>query len=80
MCLNLKNEMKISFLTYGCKVNQYETELIRQMMLGGGLTEAADPGGADIYLVNTCTVTAKIDSEISGFISGRDIPGKNIRA
>jgi threonylcarbamoyladenosine tRNA methylthiotransferase MtaB len=65
MCLNLKNEMKISFLTYGCKVNQYETELIRQMMLGGGLTEAADPGGADIYLVNTCTVTAKIDSEIS---------------
>jgi threonylcarbamoyladenosine tRNA methylthiotransferase MtaB len=57
--------MKISFLTYGCKVNQYETGLIRQMMLAGGLTEAADLGGADIYLVNTCTVTAKIDSEIS---------------
>jgi threonylcarbamoyladenosine tRNA methylthiotransferase MtaB len=57
--------MKISFFTYGCKVNQYETELIRQMFLKtGGFVEAADPEEADLCLVNTCTVTAKIDSEI----------------
>jgi len=57
--------MKISFLTYGCKVNQYETELIRQMFLKtGGFTEVAAAEEADVCLVNTCTVTAKIDSEI----------------
>ena len=57
--------MKISFSTYGCKVNRYETELIRQMFLKtGGFTEAAGYRDADICLINTCTVTAKIDSEI----------------
>ncbi len=50
---------RVKFLTYGCKVNQYETERIKQMLPG------TDKGGeADIYLLNTCTVTGKIDSEI----------------
>lgn len=58
--------MKIVFFTYGCKVNQYETELIKQMFLKtGGFTEAAGLPGADVCLINTCTVTAKIDSEIA---------------
>jgi|ERR1035437_2701939 threonylcarbamoyladenosine tRNA methylthiotransferase MtaB len=58
--------MKISFSTYGCKVNRYETELIRQMFLKtDGFTEAAGYRDADICLINTCTVTAKIDSEIA---------------
>jgi threonylcarbamoyladenosine tRNA methylthiotransferase MtaB len=57
--------MKISFLTYGCKVNRYETELIRQMFLKtGGFTEAAGDSACDVCLINTCTVTAKIDTEI----------------
>ncbi|MEI7542439.1 MAG: tRNA (N(6)-L-threonylcarbamoyladenosine(37)-C(2))-methylthiotransferase MtaB [bacterium] len=58
--------MKISFFTYGCKVNQYETELIKQMFLKtGGFTEVTDDSVADVSLINTCTVTAKIDSEIA---------------
>ena len=58
--------MKISFSTYGCKVNQYETELIKQMFLKtGGFTEAAGFMEADICLINTCTVTGKIDTEIA---------------
>jgi threonylcarbamoyladenosine tRNA methylthiotransferase MtaB len=58
--------MKISFLTYGCKVNQYETELIRQMFLKtGGFEEAASADDAEVCLVNTCTVTGKIDNEIT---------------
>lgn len=57
--------MKISFLTYGCKVNQYETELIRQMFLKtGGFEEALSSDDAEVCLVNTCTVTGKIDKEI----------------
>ena len=58
--------MKISFSTYGCKVNQYETELIKQMFLKtGGFTEAAGFMEADICLINTCTVTGRIDTEIA---------------
>lgn len=58
--------MRISFSTYGCKVNQYETELIKQMFLKtGGFTEAAGYMDADVCLINTCTVTAKIDVEIA---------------
>ncbi len=53
--------MKIAFLTYGCKANRYETEVIRQKLLDCGMTEDKD---ADIYVINTCTVTAKIDKEI----------------
>jgi threonylcarbamoyladenosine tRNA methylthiotransferase MtaB len=53
--------MKVAFLTYGCKANRYETELIRQSLLGTGMQEDEK---ADIYVINTCTVTGKIDSEI----------------
>jgi threonylcarbamoyladenosine tRNA methylthiotransferase MtaB len=72
--------MKISFFTYGCKVNQYETELIRQMFLKtGGFVEAEDPEEADLCLVNTCTVTAKIDSEILRRIKNlKSRPGRKV--
>lgn len=53
--------MKVAFLTYGCKANRYETEMIRQKLLDAGLQEDEE---AEIYVINTCTVTGKIDSEI----------------
>jgi threonylcarbamoyladenosine tRNA methylthiotransferase MtaB len=54
--------VKIAFLTYGCKANRYETEVIRQALLDGGLSE---DDSADVYVINTCTVTGKIDREIT---------------
>lgn len=53
--------MKVAFLTYGCKANRYETEMIRQSLLDAGMQEDEK---AEIYVINTCTVTARIDSEI----------------
>lgn len=47
----------IAYLTLGCKVNGYETEAIRDTLRGCGVTEVPFQGVADIYLVNTCTVT-----------------------
>ncbi len=72
--------MKISFLTYGCKVNQYETELIRQMFLKtGGFTEAASVDEAEVCLVNTCTVTGKIDTEINRRLRQlKEKPGRKV--
>ncbi|MDR0870125.1 MAG: tRNA (N(6)-L-threonylcarbamoyladenosine(37)-C(2))-methylthiotransferase MtaB [Planctomycetaceae bacterium] len=47
--------------TLGCKVNQYETQLVREGLVQLGYTEAGEHGIADIVLVNTCTVTAESD-------------------
>ena len=49
--------------TFGCKVNQYETQAIREALLGKGYQEAGSEKEADICIVNTCTVTQKADRE-----------------
>ncbi len=49
--------MKVSFYTLGCKVNQYETELLREQFAAAGYDTADTEGPADIYIINTCTVT-----------------------
>jgi threonylcarbamoyladenosine tRNA methylthiotransferase MtaB len=50
-------------ITLGCKVNQYETEYVRQGLLGIGYEDAADGQPADLCIVNTCTVTSEGDSK-----------------
>jgi len=50
-------------ITLGCKVNQYETEFVRQGLLGIGYSDAATTEQADLCIVNTCTVTAEGDSK-----------------
>ena len=49
--------------TFGCKVNQYETQVIREVLLRKGYQEADSKEQADICIVNTCTVTQKADRE-----------------
>ncbi|MHB8899416.1 MAG: tRNA (N(6)-L-threonylcarbamoyladenosine(37)-C(2))-methylthiotransferase MtaB [Thermoguttaceae bacterium] len=46
-------------ITLGCKVNQYETELVAEGLARVGFREAAEGESADLCLVNTCTVTAE---------------------
>ena len=48
-------------VTLGCKVNQYETEYVRQGFLRLGYRQATDDRPADLCIVNTCTVTAEGD-------------------
>lgn len=49
--------------TLGCKVNQYESQVIRENFLREGFVEAGDGDEADICVVNTCTVTSASDSK-----------------
>ena len=45
-------------LTLGCKVNQYETEFVRQGLIDAGhYRDAAEDESADLCIINTCTVT-----------------------
>jgi threonylcarbamoyladenosine tRNA methylthiotransferase MtaB len=53
--------MRIAITTLGCKINQYETDLMRQDLVSRGNTIVPFDAEADVYVVNTCTVTAKSD-------------------
>jgi len=53
--------MRIAFTTLGCKINQYETDLMRQELASRGNTIVPFDAEADVYVVNSCTVTAKSD-------------------
>ena len=55
--------MKYAFYTLGCKVNQYETQAMQQLLLARGDTLGEFDGVCDCYIVNTCTVTAVSDKK-----------------
>ena len=50
-------------VTYGCRVNQYETQAIREWWQSLGGTETDDPAEADVVLVDSCAVTAEAVSD-----------------
>ena len=55
--------MKVAFYTLGCKVNQNETSAMQQLFASNGFTIATGKEIADIYVVNSCTVTAGGDKK-----------------
>lgn len=60
--------MKAAFYTLGCKVNQYETETIREKFRQRGYEIVSEDDPADVYVVNTCTVTNMADRKSRQFI------------
>ena len=55
------NRERVSFRTFGCRLNQYDTEAIRTLLEASGRYEAVS-GEGDVYVVNTCSVTARADA------------------
>lgn len=54
---------KVAFYTLGCKVNQYETEAMRELFVNRGDEVVDSDSPADIYVINTCTVTGMSDKK-----------------
>ncbi len=52
---------KVAFYTLGCKVNQYETEAMSELFKNNGYEITDYENFADIYIINTCTVTGMSD-------------------
>ena len=52
-----------AFCTLGCKVNQYETNAMMQKMIEAGYEVVDFETTADIYIINTCTVTNMADKK-----------------
>lgn len=71
---------KLKTITLGCKVNQYETEFVRQGLLGIGYEDVQQDEAADLCVVNTCTVTNEGDAKSRQMIRrvARDHPGVRI--
>jgi threonylcarbamoyladenosine tRNA methylthiotransferase MtaB len=67
-------------VTLGCKVNQYETQYVREGLLGIGFRDAEDDQQANLCVVNTCTVTNEGDSKSRQVIRrlARDNPDARI--
>lgn len=55
--LNAK-EKTVSFITLGCKVNQYDSDAMRTLFIKNGYKVAESDAPADVYVVNTCSVTS----------------------
>jgi len=52
-----------AIITLGCKVNQYESQQIRQLLESNGLCQVANSDGADLVIINTCCVTGVASSK-----------------
>jgi threonylcarbamoyladenosine tRNA methylthiotransferase MtaB len=59
---------KVAFYTLGCKVNQYETEAMEELFKKRGYSIVSPDENADIYVINTCTVTNLGDRKSRQFI------------
>lgn len=59
---------KVAFYTLGCKVNQYETEAMLEMFKKDGYEQVGSEEFADVYVINTCTVTHMSDRKSRQYI------------
>lgn len=68
--------MRFAIYTLGCKVNQYETQAMETLLTGRGHEMVSYEGEADVYLINTCSVTAVSDKKCRNIIrrARRDHP------
>ena len=55
----LKKSFKFYAITYGCRVNQYETQSIREYWISLGGVETEEPAEADVIFIDSCAVTAE---------------------
>ena len=71
------NCQKVGFYTLGCKVNQYESNGMIQKFKEAGYEVVAFEDYADIYIVNTCTVTNESDRKCRQIIRRAKQHNKN---
>ncbi|MFQ5655083.1 MAG: hypothetical protein ACE5GW_10175 [Planctomycetota bacterium] len=60
--------MRCAFLTLGCRLNQYDTQAIREEVLRLGYVEVSPKEEADLLVVNACTVTARAGERSGGMV------------
>jgi len=61
-----------AFVTFGCKINQYDTQAIREEILDLGYREVGKAEGVDLVVVNSCTVTERAGQKVGERVRARD--------
>ncbi|WP_234121431.1 tRNA (N(6)-L-threonylcarbamoyladenosine(37)-C(2))-methylthiotransferase MtaB [Clostridium hydrogenum] len=61
--------MKVAFITLGCRVNSYESEAMAEKFIKAGYEDVKPEEKADVYVINTCTVTNMGDRKSRQMIS-----------
>ncbi len=69
--------------TFGCQMNEHDSERISGLLESDGLTRVADPAEADVVVVNTCTIRENADQKLYGYLGAlrsakRGRPGMRI--
>jgi len=59
--MGLERMRPVAFTTVGCKLNQFETEQMRETALSAGWAASEGDAPAEVCVINTCTVTSKSD-------------------
>ncbi len=74
--------MRFLLFTLGCKINQYESQALREAWIGRGFIEVDDPAEAELALVNSCAVTAQAVADLRQTLRRlhRENPGLRILA
>lgn len=72
--------MRVHYQTFGCKANQYDTERMRQEAEARGALTVQSREAADVFVVNTCTVTNQADADARRYIRRlqRERPGARV--
>lgn len=60
--------MKFYIETFGCKVNTYESNFMKQSLLANGFVFSDEMNNSDIIIINTCTVTNTADSKCKKYV------------
>lgn len=68
--------MKFNIISFGCKVNTYESEFMREQLLNNGFIYNDDYKTSDIVIVNTCSVTNTADNKCKKMI--RSVRRENV--
>lgn len=59
----INTQKKVAFITLGCKVNQYDSDAMRSLFVHRGYVPAENGEDADVYVINTCSVTSTGDKK-----------------
>ncbi|HYR14422.1 MAG TPA: hypothetical protein VEQ67_09410, partial [Mycobacterium sp.] len=60
--------MRVYFHTFGCRANQYDTDVVRQRFSDEGAVVVDDPALADLAIINSCTVTHESEVKLRRFV------------
>jgi tRNA-2-methylthio-N6-dimethylallyladenosine synthase len=60
---------KVHIETFGCQMNEYDTELVRSLMKGAGFEFTTDRERADVLLMNTCAIRENAHNKVYGHLA-----------